>query len=66
LLEDSSAEILTDPGITNDALTLIDSLISNLPAVVGSLTGTDEDEIDLTKLPAVLQEEAGKEEITQI
>jgi hypothetical protein len=66
LLEDSSAEILTDPGITNDALTLIDSLISNLPAVVGSLTGTEEDEIDLTKLPAVLQEEAGKEEITQI
>ena len=39
---DEEAVILTDPGITSDAIHLIDSIIANLPAAVGSLVDEEE------------------------
>lgn len=47
---DEEAVILTDPGITSDAIQLIDSIVANLPAAVSSLVDEDE-ELPILEFP---------------
>merc|ERR1712117_87246 len=53
---DEEAVILTDPGITSDAIQLIDSIIANLPAAVSSLVD-EEEELPTLALPEEIKED---------